>query len=54
MMGQRGRIRILLTGELDLSDGGALVVSRGALVGAVVALAHAPDAQDGAGVAVAL
>ena len=42
-----------LTGELDLPDGGALVVLCGALVGAVVALAHAPDAQDGAGVVVA-
>ena len=39
-----------LTCELDLPDGGALVVPGGALVGAVVALAHAPDAQHGAGV----
>ena len=40
------------TRELDLADGGALVVGRRALVGAVVALADAPDPEEGAGGAV--
>ena len=39
---------ILLTGEFDLADGGALVVGGRALVHAVVDLTHATDLQDGA------